>query len=93
MTPNVCVGVAEAQRALATCSPPALVFISCMKHVCFQRHRCSSPAQNVFVASDKHVHLQCDSYLEVSSRDYLVASNERIRLQCEIIFRGGKQRL
>ena len=51
------------------------------------------PSTNVFIASDKHVRLQCDSYLEVSSRDYvipyLVACNERVHLQCEIIFFGG----
>ena len=41
--------------------------------------------------------MQCDSYLELSSRDkfvaYIVASDERIRLQCEVIFGGGNQRL
>ena len=46
----------------------------------------SGPAQNVFVASDKHVCLQCDS--EVSSRGYLIASDKHIRLQCDIVFGG-----
>ena len=30
----------------------------------------------MFVASDKHVSLQCDLYLEVSSKEYVVASAE-----------------
>ena len=51
--------------------------------------------------------MQCDSYLQVSSeylevsseylevsgRDYLVTIDESVHLQCEIIFRGGQQRL
>ena len=36
-------------------------------------------SQNTFIASDKRVHL------EVSSRDYLVASDECVRLQCDIV--------
>ena len=37
----------------------------------------------------EHVCLQCDSYLEVSRKDYdPVASNEHASLQCEIIFGG-----
>ena len=59
-----------------------------LKCIHLQRQKCSSPAQNSFVASDKHVHLQCDSYLEVCSKNYLVTSNECICLQCEIIFGG-----
>ena len=47
------------------------------------------PSKKVFVTSDKHVRLQCDSYFEVSGKDYLIASNERICLQREIIFGGG----
>ena len=39
------------------------------------------------------VHRQYDLYLEVKSRDYLVASDERIRLQYEIMFGGEEQRL
>ena len=58
---------------------------------------CSSPApnasQNVFVASDKHVHMQCDiPYLELSSREYLIASDERVCLQCDIVFWGAWSR-
>ena len=34
----------------------------------------------MFVASDKHVRLQCDSYLKVSCKDYLVASYKRVSL-------------
>ena len=41
-------------------------------------------AENVFVASDKHVGLQCASYVEVSSRDYLTASDKCIRLISEV---------
>ena len=43
----------------------------------------------MFVASDKLVCLQCGSYLEVSSRDCLLVRDERVWLQCEIIFRDG----
>ena len=63
-------------------------FDSSTKRVCLQRQNCSSRGQNVFITSYKHVCLQCDSYLEVSNKDYLVASDERVRLQCEIIFGG-----
>ena len=77
------------------------VFISSAKGIHLNHQKCSSPAQNALIASNKHVRLQCDlymciwrwvaktisllvmnaficsvkSYLEVSSRDYLVASN------------------
>ena len=64
------------------------LFISSTKRVRFQRQKYLSPAQNAFVASNKHVRRQFDSYLEVSSRAYLVASDERVRLQCEIMFGG-----
>ena len=43
--------------------------------------KCSPPAQNSFVASNKHVCMHCYSYLEVSSRDCLIASDERVYLQ------------
>ena len=48
--------------------------------------QCVTLSRSAYVTSNKHVRLQCDSYLEVSSRDYLVADNERIHVQCEIIF-------
>ena len=57
--------------------------------IAYERQKCLFPAENAFVASDKHVRLQCDSYLEESSRDNLVISDERVHLQCEIIFGGG----
>ena len=41
-----------------------------------------------YEASDKHARLECDLYLEVSSRNYLVAGDERVHLQCEIVFGG-----
>ena len=55
------------------------VHLQCLS-VHLQRQKCSLPAQNAFVASDKYVCLQCDLYLEVTSKDYLVASDERVRL-------------
>ena len=64
------------------------VFISNAKHVHHQCQKCSSPAQNVFVASDKRVCLQCASYSEVNSRGYLVAGDKRACLQCDIVFGG-----
>ena len=62
----------------------------------FQHEACSFPMPKVhvrpstkhlrrWVASDKHVCLQCDSCLEGSSRGYLVASNERVCLQLETV--------
>ena len=66
----------------------AKVFISSAKRVRLHRKKCSSPAQNAFISSDEQVHLQGDLYLDVSSRDYYVASDERVCLQCEIIFGG-----
>ena len=59
--------------------------------------KCSSPARNAFVSSAKcnktrsplaitMVVYSVLSYLEASSRDYLVASDERGRLQCDIVF-------
>ena len=65
----------------------AEVFGSSTKRVRLQRQKYSSPAQNAFVASSKFVR-RSDSYLEVSSRDRLVASDERVRLQCELMFGG-----
>ena len=66
------------------------MFVSSAKSVRPQRQKCLPPAQNAFVASNKHVRLQCDLYLEVSSKNYmyLVASNEHVCLQCEIISGG-----
>ena len=49
------------------CISNSNAFISSTKSVCLQRQKCSYPVQNVFVVSDQHVRLQCDSYLEVSS--------------------------
>ena len=76
----VCVWL-KFEHVFSTRSSPALKCSSPMQ-------KCSSSAQNVLVASDKH-DLQCDLCLEVSSRDYLITSNEHVRLQCEIIFGGG----
>ena len=45
----------------------------------------------MFVASDKHVRLQCDSNLEVSSRDNLVTSDKRIRLLFGSWFRNPQK--
>ena len=55
-------------------------FVSSAKSVYLQRQKCSSPAQNVLIASAKHVWLQRDPYLEVSSKDYLVTSDECVHL-------------
>ena len=78
--------VAETQTCVFnTFVSSAKVLISSVKCVRPQCQKCSFPAQNVFVTSDKHVCLQWDSYLEVSSRDYLVASDEHIHLRCEIV--------
>ena len=85
----VCVCVAEARaRVFNTFVSSAEVFISSVKRVRLQRQKHSSPAQNVFVACDKHVRLQCDLYLEVSSRHYLIANDQCVSLECEIIFGG-----
>ena len=69
-------------------SAKCVIIVSSVKRVRLRCQKYLSPAQNTFATSDEHVHPQCDSYLEVSSRDYLVASDERDRLQCEIMFRG-----
>ena len=76
------------ERAFSVRSSPAQKYSSpaCTKSVRLQLHKYSSPAQNAFVASNKPVRRECDSYLEVSSRD--VASDERVRLQCELMFGG-----
>ena len=65
-------------------------FVSSAESVRLHRQMCSSPVQNVLGANDQHVHdrLQWDSYLEMTVKDYLVASDEYVRLQCEIIFGG-----
>ena len=83
----VCVSL-KLERAFSTrSSPSALYDVDLqLERVRLQCQKCSSPTQNSFVASDKHVRLHCDSYLKESSKDYLVASNERVRLQCKIIF-------
>ena len=49
--------------------------------------KCSSPARNVFIASDMFV-CSVMSYLKVSSKDYLVASDGHVRLQSDVVFRG-----
>ena len=64
----------------------AKLFISSMKHVRLQHQKYSSPAQNVFVASNKPVCRQCDPYFKVSGREYLVTIDEHVRLQCELMF-------
>ena len=64
------------------------LFISNTKRIRLQRQKYSSLAQNAFIASNKPVRLQCDPYFEMSSRKYLVASDERVRLQCELMFVG-----
>ena len=88
-----CECVADAQthvfNAFSTFSFPALSSVHRrLECVCLQRQKCLSPAQNMFVTSDKPVRLQCHSYLEVSSKGDLTASDECVRLQCEIIFGG-----
>ena len=48
-----------------------------------------SPARNAFVCSSIHKtrsSLAIHVYLEMSSRDHLVATNERVRLQRDIVF-------
>ena len=42
-------------------------------------------SQNTFVASDNMFVCIALFYLESSSRDYLVISDERVRLQCDIV--------
>ena len=79
--------VAEARmRWFNTFVYSAKLFLSSTKRVRLQRQKCSSAAQNSFVASNKQVRREVDSYLKVSSRAYLVASYECVRLQCEIVF-------
>ena len=85
-----CVRVCEAQtRVFNAFVSSAKVFICSVECVHLQRQKCLSPGQNAFITSNKHVRLQCDSYLEVSSQNYLVASDEHVCLQCEIIFGSG----
>ena len=86
---TVCVCVVKAQtRVFNTSVSSAKLFISSTKHVRLHHRKCSSPAQNTFVTSNKPVRQQCDSYLQVSSKDHLGASDERVYLQCEIMFGG-----
>ena len=66
-------------------SPEQNAFASNIKNARPQHKTRSSLALNLFVGSE--------SYLEVSTRDYLVASNERAHLQYEIMFRRERQRL
>ena len=61
------------ERTFSTRLSPVLVFISSVKHIRFQQQKGFAPAENVFAGSNKRVRLQCDLYLEVSSRDYIVA--------------------
>ena len=68
--------------ALKCSSPLWNTFISNAKSVCPQHKTCS-------LSAIKHVRLQCDLYLEVSSRGYFVIKDECVRIQCEIIFGGG----
>ena len=64
---RVCVCVAEARMSIFnTFVPSTKTFISNVKGACLQHQKCSSQAQYMFVASDKHFRLQCDLYLEVS---------------------------
>ena len=67
-----CVCVAEAQMRVFNS------FVSRVKRIHLQHQKCLSPAQNMFVTSGS----------EVSTRDHLVTSKKRTRLQCDITFRG-----
>ena len=88
---RACACVAEARtRVLKTFISNANGFLSSAKRVRLQHQKCSSSTQNAFDACDKHARLQSDLYMEVSSSEYHVASDnhERVRLQCEITFGG-----
>ena len=81
----VCVCVAEVRTRVFN------VFVSSAKRVRLQRQRLvSRQAQNAFVAIAISAFV-CSviSHSEVSSKGYLVASNERICMQCDIVL-GGK---
>ena len=70
----VCVCVAEARmNVFYTFVSSAKVFIYSVKRVRLQHQRCLSPAQNAFSNSNKHVRMQCDSYLDI--RDDLITSD------------------
>ena len=93
---RVCVGEGGTEpqmRVFDVFISSAKMFISRTERIRLQYQKCLAPAQNVLVASDKHVRLQCDSNLEVSSTRYFVVCNERVCLQCEIMFGGEWHRL
>ena len=66
------------------------VFVSSAKRVCLQRQMCSFPDQHKMRSSLAINAFGCSVilYSEVSSRGYLVASDKRICLQCDIVFGG-----
>ena len=77
------------ERAFSMHSPPALSYSSPARNVFASSVKSTCPtAQNAFVVSNKSVRRQCELYFEVSSREYLVASDERVGLQCELMFGG-----
>ena len=81
--------VAEARtRVFNAFVSSAKLFSSSMKRVHLQRQKYSSPAQNTFVASNKPVRQQCDPYFDVSSTEYLIASDECVCVQFELMFGG-----
>ena len=82
----VCVYMAEVRIRLLTRSSLVLkvhpqrennAFVSSAKSVCLQHKMCSLLAINMLICS-------VILYLEVSNTDYLVAGDERVRLQCDI---------
>ena len=66
------------------------VFVSSTKRAPLQCQKCSSPDQHKTLSSLAINMFVCSvmSCLEVSSRGCLVASDEHVRLQCDIEFRG-----
>ena len=60
-------------------SPVPKVFVSSAKSVCLQHKTRLSLAINAFVCS-------AISYSEVNSKDYLIAGDKRIHLQCDNAF-------
>ena len=66
------------------------VFVSSAKRVCLQRQKCSSPDQHKTRSSLAINEIGCSVmlYSEVSSRGYLVTSDKRVCLRCDIVFGG-----
>ena len=75
------------QQVRVSSDKTVLLQLHACKRIRLQRQDCSGTAKNmyVFVGGDGSFRMQCASRLEVSSRDYLVASGKHVRLQCEII--------